>query len=126
MPFPSAPMGQVLDFAAANTYPLVVDGGLTVRFGPNGLVRVAAQEAVNEGEEEKTVSLRIIMPQGMDLLPPVPAVPPERADGTWSMDVSFLIIILDNKISILITFNCSKLGSSLESLLRFSSEKRLQ
>jgi len=87
------PMGQALEFATTNAYPLVVDGGLSLPFGPNGLVRIAEQDAANEGEKARTVSLRILMPQGMDLLRPVPAVQVEHSQHTWVMDVRFVIYI---------------------------------
>lgn len=86
MPSPSAPIGQVLEYPATIAYLLVMDGRLTLRFGSNILMCIAAQEGVNEDEEERIVSLRNLMPECIDLLCPVLAIQPELAErvlGLW-------------------------------------------
>ena len=70
-----------------------MDGRLTLRFGSNRLICFATQEAVNEDEEERIVSLRNLMPECIDLLCPVLAIQPELVESTWIMDLIFLINI---------------------------------
>ena len=87
MPTPTTPLAQALEFATVHGNALVTDGVLRVRFGPNGLQLVAADEVPAENEEVVGMQLQVIVPQGLNLLRPPPVAPPVRESGGWALPV---------------------------------------
>jgi len=86
---PTTLLAQVLEFAAAHGQALVTDGVLCVRYGPNGLQIVDADEPAGEGEQKIALNVHVIIPKGLDILRPV--VPAVRENNGWRLEVRFNI-----------------------------------
>ena len=85
---PTTPLAQALEFAAVHGNALVTDSVLRLRFTPNGLQLVAADEQAADNEQIVGMQLQVIVPEGLNLLRPPPVAPPVRESGGWALPVS--------------------------------------
>ncbi|KAG0122328.1 hypothetical protein HOY82DRAFT_544403, partial [Tuber indicum] len=88
MPVPRTPLARILEFVAAHGDQLVVDGNLCVRLNQDGLEVLPANADLGDNEEEVVVTLRLILPDGLNLLrpPPGPPMAPHRNEQGWTLD----------------------------------------